>query len=328
MGLTPSFRRPNIVPAGAAHESVRSAIWSHDQSITDLNQAVAAQAKNIASIKSSATAATSGTSTTTQVSTENVTNNTTISGGVVNNQTGVAVYITAQGDNGALLIFADTSPVAVTLNNSVTLPWYCVVTNQSTGIVTLTPQQNTINGNASEIVPEGYFLSVYFDGTEFWAATIPIVPLSFIAVTHEFLTAYDATTGIFTAEQPAIADVSGLSAALALLAPLNSPPLTGTPTTPTASPGTDNTQIASTAYTDAAVLVEKNRAVAAEGLLAPSANPMFTGTVTQPTPSVITAATTATSATAGAATALPVTPLGYLEMSVNGVVVKFPYYAV
>lgn len=36
---------------------------------------------------------------------------------------------------------------------------------------------------------------------------------------------------------------------------------------------------------------------------------------------------TATSATAGAATALPATPLGYLEMEVGGTQVKVPYYA-
>ncbi|MEG9983111.1 phage tail protein, partial [Escherichia coli] len=36
-------------------------------------------------------------------------------------------------------------------------------------------------------------------------------------------------------------------------APLNSPALTGTPTTPTAPKGTNNTQIASTAYVMAAI---------------------------------------------------------------------------
>lgn len=114
----------------------------------------------------------------------------------------------------------------------------------------------------------------------------------------------------------------------ALAAPLQSPALTGTPTAPTAAPLTNSTQIATTAYADAAVAVEKTRAVAAEALLAPQASPTFTGTVTQPAPSVVTAATTATSATAGAATALPATPLGYLQMIVNGTTVKVPFYSV
>ncbi len=38
--------------------------------------------------------------------------------------------------------------------------------------------------------------------------------------------------------------------------------------------------------------------------------------------------TTATSATAGSATALPSVPLGYVEITINGTVVKLPYYAV
>lgn len=42
----------------------------------------------------------------------------------------------------------------------------------------------------------------------------------------------------------------------------------------------------------------------------------------------LSSATTATSATAGAATALPIAPLGYVEISVNGTTVKIPYYTV
>jgi hypothetical protein len=45
-----------------------------------------------------------------------------------------------------------------------------------------------------------------------------------------------------------IAEVTGLQTALNAKAPLDSPPLTGTPTTPTASVGTNTTQVASTAY--------------------------------------------------------------------------------
>lgn len=53
-----------------------------------------------------------------------------------------------------------------------------------------------------------------------------------------------------------MSDVTGLTAALALLAPLASPALTGNPTAPTQSPGTNNTRIATTAYADAAVAAE------------------------------------------------------------------------
>lgn len=98
------------------------------------------------------------------------------------------------------------------------------------------------------------------------------------------------------------------------LSPLASPVFTGTPTAPTAAPLTNNQQVATTAYTDAAVAVEKARAQgvetvidgeistlnsevsgvngavaaetarakAAEALLAPIASPTFAGTVTEP----------------------------------------------
>lgn len=49
------------------------------------------------------------------------------------------------------------------------------------------------------------------------------------------------------------ADVVGLSAALALLAPLASPALTGNPTTPNQAAGSANTRIANTAYVDSAI---------------------------------------------------------------------------
>lgn len=60
-------------------------------------------------------------------------------------------------------------------------------------------------------------------------------------------------------------------------APLASPTFTGTPNAVTATPLTNNTQLATTGYTDAAVAVEKTRALTAEGLLAPIASPTFTG---------------------------------------------------
>ena len=65
-----------------------------------------------------------------------------------------------------------------------------------------------------------------------------------------------------------------LTSALALLAPLASPALTGTPTAPTASPGTNTTQLATTAFVDAV-----------RALLAPLASPALTGTPTAPTAS-------------------------------------------
>lgn len=56
-----------------------------------------------------------------------------------------------------------------------------------------------------------------------------------------------------TSHTHAVADVSGLQAALDLKAPLASPALTGTPTAPTALSGTSTTQIATTAFVQTAI---------------------------------------------------------------------------
>jgi hypothetical protein len=75
----------------------------------------------------------------------------------------------------------------------------------------------------------------------------------------------------------AIADTSGLQTALDAKAPLASPALTGTPTVPTATAGTNTTQVASTQFVTTAV------AGVTGGGGAPLASPAFTGTPTAPT---------------------------------------------
>jgi len=67
---------------------------------------------------------------------------------------------------------------------------------------------------------------------------------------------------------------------LALKAPMNSPTLTGVPTVPTAAAGTNNTQVASTAFVQEAIAPK-----------APLTNPALTGTPTAPTPATATNST-------------------------------------
>jgi hypothetical protein len=86
-------------------------------------------------------------------------------------------------------------------------------------------------------------------------------------------------------------------------APLANPAFTGSPTAPTAAALTNTTQLATTAYADAAVAVEKSRAQTAEGLLAPLASPTFTGSPAAPTATAGTA-TTQLATTAFVGTAL------------------------
>jgi hypothetical protein len=106
-----------------------------------------------------------------------------------------------------------------------------------------------------------------------------------------------------TARDAAIAvETSRAEAAEDLLAPLASPTFTGNPAAPTPSPGDNDTSIATTAFTTAAVaaeasarttaigvettarIAEETRALAAEALLAPLASPALTGNPTAPSP--------------------------------------------
>ncbi len=92
-----------------------------------------------------------------------------------------------------------------------------------------------------------------------------------------------ATTQFVQSAVSGLATTSAMTTALALKAPLASPALTGTPTAPTAAALTNNTQLATTSYTDQAVGVETTRAATAEALKAPLASPALTGTPTAPT---------------------------------------------
>jgi hypothetical protein len=178
--------------------------------------------------------------------------------GIVNDQSGVTAYTTMPSDNGALVILNDSSPVAVTLGISASVPWFFFVANMGAGTATLTPMAGTISyaGNpsaASMPLLGGYCAIVFYDGSAFWSFTEPIVPVTFGAVAHEFLMAYNAATGAFSAAAPVIGDVTGLAAALALLAPIASPTFTGTVTQPDATILTAATTVA-TATAGAATL--------------------------------------------------------------------------
>lgn len=134
----------------------------------------------------------------------------------VNNQSGATSYATQSGDDGVLIVLSDASAIAVSLTTQ-TPPFSCFIANNGAlgaGTVTLTPASGTISypGNpASTTMPvlPTYWALVAFDGSNWFAVTGPIAPLGFNAVTHEFLTAYNAGTGAFSAAQPAFADISG-----------------------------------------------------------------------------------------------------------------------
>jgi hypothetical protein len=106
----------------------------------------------------------------------------------------------------------------------------------------------------------------------------------------------DAKGRLTTANSTSIAiaqsQVTNLTSDLALKAPLDSPTFTGTPLAPTATPGTNTTQIATTAFV-----------VAADALKADLASPTFTGIPAAPTAAIGTN-TTQIATTAFVATAV------------------------
>jgi hypothetical protein len=176
--------------------------------ITDLQGAIPALMSQITTLKTASTTATATATAAAAMVTENITTiNNNVSGGTVNNQTGNTTYTTAQGDSGALIILDAATAIALTLNNSVTVPWYCAIGNYGVGTVTATPQQGTLNGSGTILT--GYVSYFYYDGMQFWTATFPIVPVNTPAIAHEWINSYNSGTGAFTQAQPAFTDVSG-----------------------------------------------------------------------------------------------------------------------
>jgi len=196
------------------------------QGILDLNQAIKSLKSQLDAKTTSSTTTVSGGSSSTTI------NGSSFPGqGGVNDQTGNTTYTTVTNDNGILLILNDASPIAVALS-SISPPYYLIISNLGTGTATLTPASGLINGAASLTLLGGYLTLAVFNGTNWLAATLPIVPVNTPAVTHEFVTAYNATTGAFTQAQPVEADVVNLVSDLAAKAPLASPTFTGTVTVP------------------------------------------------------------------------------------------------
>lgn len=138
--------------------------------------------------------------------------------GQVNNLTGLVSYMTQAGDNGALIVLSDASPIAVTLAAG-SVPYFVMVANLGSGTATLTPAAppsgtSTISyaanpGAASMPLLGGYGAIIGFDGNNWFALTEPLVPITIGASAHLWLNSYDSTTGLFTATQPAFTDISG-----------------------------------------------------------------------------------------------------------------------
>lgn len=207
--LVPSFRLPSKIPSGVVHPTVKKAIENNVNGLVDVNQAIASLKAQVDAAKTTAAATTSTNTVITVQSTQ-------FPGiGTVNDESGQTIYATMSSDNGALIVLDDASSVAVTLNSAVQVPFFCFITNLGAGLATLTPSAGgTINGGATFTLPLNYTaICVLQNNTPgaWWATALPKVPVTFNAVTHEFLISYNAVTGLFTAAQPAFTDISGIA---------------------------------------------------------------------------------------------------------------------
>jgi hypothetical protein len=147
--------------------------------------------------------------------------------GAVRNETGVTAYTVVTNDNGILLLLNDASPIAVTLDSAMISPYFFFVTNLGAGTATFTPTTGLINGGASFALPRNYFSMIVFDGTNWDASSLLVLPQTFSAISHEWLKDYDSSTGLFTASRPDYSDLTGTPTLPATIAPVAGEYLTG-----------------------------------------------------------------------------------------------------
>ncbi|PTX39406.1 hypothetical protein IQ03_04977 [Gemmobacter caeni] len=159
-------------------------------------------------------------------------------------------YSSGDGDAAVYAIHADQTALTIGINSILQFDW---------------PGTNTASNPTLTIGATAYTLKAR-SGAAFASGEVK---------SGEYIGRVAAGNAIRILGSTRIADVPGLSERLDELdakAPLASPALTGTPTAPTAAAGTNTTQIATSAFVQAAVAAK-----------APLASPALTGTPTAPT---------------------------------------------
>ena len=190
---------------GVPHEVVQAHRYAF-QGLVDLNQAVAAISTQIRAFKPQTPVAGGSVATSTSITV----NGNAFSGlGAIRDQTGSVTYTTVGSDNGILLILNDASPVAVTLDSAMATPFFLFSTNFGVGSATFTPSSGTINGTASFTLPQNYTSMLVFDGTNWHASALLVLPHSAGPTSHQWLASYDSATELFTLSQPDFTDITG-----------------------------------------------------------------------------------------------------------------------
>jgi hypothetical protein len=199
----PSFRFPFVL-TGHPKEIQDAHVWAFN-AIQDLQNANAVNVGKISKLKASVPTTVGG-----STSTSITVNSNAFSGlGAVRDETGQTAYTIIGADNGILLILNDASPVAVTLDSAMVTPFFILATNFGAGVATLTPTSGTINGGASLTLLQGQLIWVVFTGVNWQTGAFTTPPQNTPAITHEFITAFNAATGIFSQAQPDFTDISG-----------------------------------------------------------------------------------------------------------------------
>lgn len=169
--------KPQIASMPPEHQYVIRNLWNV---ISDVQDAVPLLKAQIDAKTTTGTASSSSSSTTTSTASETIINQAGgVTGGVVNNQTGVTTYTIQQSDNAGFIILDDASPIAVTLNAALTIPYFLWISNYGAGSATLTPSTGTISypgnvGAASMPLASGYAAYLELDGTNWWAVPVSV----------------------------------------------------------------------------------------------------------------------------------------------------------
>jgi hypothetical protein len=95
------------------------------------------------------------------------------------------------------------------------------------GVVTATPSTGTISypNNllaASMPIAQGQGAIICYDGTNYFAVIIQVQTQNTPSVIHQWISAYNSITGVFSLSQPAFSDISGIVASSQLPNPTTS----------------------------------------------------------------------------------------------------------
>lgn len=117
----------------------------------------------------------------------------------VNDLGAATAYSIQDFDNGGIVQFNSPTAATATLNSAVLTNFQCMVNNTGAGAITLTPTSGLVNGATSITLQSGANAVIGFDGQNWASASFTgQLPTTISPVAGEYLTGYDASTGVFS----------------------------------------------------------------------------------------------------------------------------------